>query len=416
MVEASYQLPERKLLYALALPLSHVDSWAWEGRGNFALALRTDRPGLQPPPGLALPPDIAARLPPLPAKAPVFPQPFGEAPVVRLCVDNRGAAKSKSPGSNASPAGACVGSTAWKLETGLSAALVPNAFHAAYRMLQRVSDGAEGVVWRAERRSNGGGGGELVAVKVPKTRLISLAHEAEMMRGAVAGSPYLVHSLDFLSLQEGSTTRQYLVLEWAHGGSLVSYIVAREQAGKPLSEDEARACAARMLRGLRDMHAANVPHRDIKPDNALLAAAGDLRSVKLADLGHAKEAATPSLRTFSISGRGTPLYNAPERVDAADGEGYTATADVWSLGVTLFAMLTCSFPFGSLEAPPHVTARAILHDSWRPRPGSAPAARLGACSAECLDLLDAMLQKDPAQRITVAAALAHRWLSSEPEA
>ena len=139
--------------------------------------------------------------------------------------------------------------------------------------------------------------------------------------------------------------------------------------------------------------------------------------MKLADLGHAKEAATPSLRTFTISGRGTLLYNAPERVDA-DGDGYTAAADVWSLGVTLYALLMGCFPFGGIKE--HVaeqeTARAILHDSWRPWPGSASAARLGACSAACSDLLDAMLQKDPAQRITVAAALAHPWLASEPEA
>ena len=405
---APYHLPERKLSYALALPLCHVDSWANEGRGNFALTLRTDRPGMQPPPGGTLPAEVAARLSGLPAEAPAFPQSFGGAPVVRLSVDCRSTnAKSKSPGEEG---GAASRSSASRLEAALSAALVPNAFHAAYRMRKYIDKGAEGSIWLAERCN----GGALVAVKVPLKRSISLAHEAKMLRAA-AGSPYVMQCLDFLVLQEGGATREYLVLECMHGGSLVNHIVERETAGKPLREDETRACVARMLRGLRDLHAANVPHRDFKPDNTLLAAAGDVRSVKLADLGHAKEAATPSLRTFTIRGRGTPLYNAPERVDAA-GEGYTAAADVWSLGVTLFAMLTCSFPFGSLEAPAHVTARAILHDSWRPRPGSAAAARLGACSAACSDLLDAMLQKHPAQRITVAAALAHPWLASEPEA
>ena len=409
MVEASYDLPERRLSYALGLPLSHVDAWAYEGRGSFALTLRTDRPGVQPCPGGALPPEIAASYgaPALPAAAPKFPQAFGGAPVLRLCVDCRSsAAKGKSPGAEEAR------STATRFEAALSAALVPNAFHAAYRMRTRVSGGAEGHVWLAERCSGAGA----VAVKVPARRDLSLAHEAAMLRSAAAGSPYLLRCLDFLSLQEGSATREYLVLEWMPGGSLVSYIEEREKAGRPLREDEARACVARMLRGLRDLHAAKVPHRDFKPDNVLLSAAGDMRSAKLADLGHARLAESPSLRTFTISGRGTPVYNAPERVNAADGTGYTSAADVWSLGVTLFAMLTFCFPFGGVNVPAQATARAIVWDDWRPRPGTPAAARVGACSAACLDLLDAMLRKNPAERITVAAALAHPWLATEPEA
>ena len=260
-VGAPYHLPERKLLYALALPLYHIDSWAYEGSGSFALTLRTDRPGVQPPPGGMLPAEVAARLSGLPAEAPAFPQTFSGAPVVRLSVDCRSNTKNKSPGEEG---GAAPWSSASRLEAALAAALVPNAFHAAYRMVQRISSGAEGEVWRAERRNNSGAGCEAVAVKIPLNTMHSLAHEAAMLRGAVSGSPYLVSCLDFFSLQEGSTTREYLVLEWMHGGSLVHYIMKREAAGKPLSEDEARACVARLLRGLRDMHAAKVPHRDIK--------------------------------------------------------------------------------------------------------------------------------------------------------
>ena len=401
-----YDTPPRKLMYSFSLPLSHVDSWVCEGPGIFALALRTDREGLQPYPGGELPPDVAARLPALPAReGPAFPQTFFEAPVVRLSVDKN--VKGKSPGEE----GATSTSTASRFKVALSAALVPNDFHRTYKVCRFVDKGAEGYIYQAARDN-----GSLVAVKVPRERGKSLAHEAKMLRAAATGSPYVMKCLDFLSLHEGSATREYLILEWMAGGSLVNYIVSREEAGKPLREDEVRGCAASMLRGLRDMHAAQLPHRDVKPDNFLLSAAGDLRSVKLSDLGHAKEAQTPSLRTFSIGGRGTPLYNAPERVDADHGEGYTVAADVWSVGVTIFAMLTCKLPFGGIDAAPQVTANAILNNTWRPQQGSVAAARLAACSADCLDLLDAMLKKDPANRITVAGALAHRWLASEPEA
>ena len=406
VVEKLYTLPGRSLSYSLGLPLSHVDSWSNKGDGSFEFSLRTDRPGVQSPPGMKLPQAVIDRgcgAPALPATAPAFPQSFNDAPVVRLSLYR------KSPGSSPTKPE--------QFALALAEALKPNKFHATYRMLKRIGSGAEGIIWQARRaRAGGDGNPVLVAVKVPlkSDGCGSLAHEADMLR-TVADSEYVVKFLDFFCLREGSATREYLVLEWMDGGTLVDHIKARHDANNPLSEDEARAGVVRMLLGLSDLHAAKVPHRDFKPDNVLLASKGDIHSVKISDLGHSRLAETPSLRTFSFSGRGTLLYNAPERVGTTGDKGYTSASDVWSLGVTLYAMLTCAFPFGGPKVGELETARAIGRDDWRPKPGSQSdaAKRIRACSPDCLQLLDAMLQKDPAERISVADALKCSWLTAK---
>ena len=292
---------------------------------------------------------------------------------------------------------------------------MPNDFHAAYRMRKYLHTGevvsaAAGSIWLAERRKDG----VPVVVKVPLKRQNSLTLEAKMLR-AVAGSPYVMECLDFLVLQEGGATREYLVLECMHGGSLVAHVMERERAGKPLRECETRGCVERMLRGLSALHKVIGPHGDFKPDNVLLANIGDVSSVKLANICDSRIGDFSSLYTTVLKGIYTPLYSAPERLNAVHGEGNTTAADVWSLGVTLYAMLTCNFPFGSISAPLQEIARAVVQDSWWPRSVTCSAARIDACSAECLDLLDAMLRKDPAQRITVAEALAHPWFTAEPQ-
>jgi serine/threonine protein kinase len=281
----------------------------------------------------------------------------------------------------------------------------------------------------------------LVAVKVPRRErgaapdggaCQQFAREAALMRVA-ASSAFVVQFHDYFALRESGVLREYLVMELMEGRDLMRCIMARELAGQPLSEAEARGATWRVLRGLADMHRRGMPHRDVKPDNVMLKrrgadGLGDPLSAKLGDLGHAREVALPgaasgagaaaSLRTYSLLG--TPAYNAPERVrDDVWASGFTEKADVWAVGVTLFCMLLATFPFGTAagEKAPlseqlaklEALASNIRFEDWAPRAGTAGAVRLARYSPEARDLLGRMLQKSEVARASVDEALRHAW-------
>ena len=100
-----------------------------------------------------------------------------------------------------------------------------------------------------------------------------------------------------------------------------------------------------VLDAVRYLHSREIIHRDLKPENILLTSADDDCNVKLTDFGLAKRANQEGLKTFC----GTPQYFAPEvlmRKTTVKGQGtYGRSADMWSIGVILFILLSGTFPF-----------------------------------------------------------------------
>ncbi|HZV00075.1 MAG TPA: serine/threonine-protein kinase [Planctomycetota bacterium] len=132
----------------------------------------------------------------------------------------------------------------------------------------------------------------------------------------------------------------FITMEYVKGVSAATLLAKR---GGRLSPREATKLVLAAARGLKIAHQAGVVHRDVKPGNILIASDGH---VKLADFGlariHQREANTGS--SLSIAGQilGTPDYMSPEQLDdsAVDGR-----ADIYSLGVTWYELLTGTNPF-----------------------------------------------------------------------
>ncbi|KAJ3159194.1 hypothetical protein HK101_001117, partial [Irineochytrium annulatum] len=186
----------------------------------------------------------------------------------------------------------------------------------------------------------------------------------------------------------------FLILEHVEGGELFDYLVKRGR----LVEHEALNFFQQIIYGVDFCHRHLIClscHRDLKPENLLLDR--DL-NVKIADFGMASLQVTGKMLETSC---GSPHYASPEIIKGIRYDG--PSADTWSCGVILYALLTGNLPFddenirrllskvksGMYFIPDHIC----------------PGAR---------DLIKRMLVVDPTKRITLREVMAHPWFNSVP--
>lgn len=136
-------------------------------------------------------------------------------------------------------------------------------------------------------------------------------------------------------------TVQYIVMEYIEGITLKQYI---QQKGA-LSWKEAVVIATQILRALQHAHEKGVIHRDIKPQNIMLL--NDNRTIKVADFGIARVNSMGDTKTMTDGAIGSVHYISPEQ---AKGEVVDNKADIYSVGVVMYEMLTGSVPFQSDSA------------------------------------------------------------------
>jgi hypothetical protein len=132
----------------------------------------------------------------------------------------------------------------------------------------------------------------------------------------------------------------YLVMEYVEGSSLRKEIRKGKLEVKRAIEIAGRVCGA-----IEFAHSKGVIHRDVKPENILLRPDGGL---KIADFGLAK-LSTPEELTLTQAAMGTPHYMAPEQLDPKSG--VDERADLFSLGVVFYEMLTGQLPIGRFKPP-----------------------------------------------------------------
>ncbi|MFF4616170.1 serine/threonine-protein kinase [Nonomuraea jabiensis] len=262
-----------------------------------------------------------------------------------------------------------------------------------YRLQAELGRGGMGRVWR--------GHDELldrpVAVKEvtvderpPSEREALLGRTmSEARLAARLSHPHIATVYDVVEADE----RPWIVLQLVPAPTLAGVLAG----SGPLPPPVVARIGLQVLDALRAAHAAGVVHRDVKPANILLDA-GQSHAV-LTDFGLATSLEQPVDLTGAGVVVGTPAYIAPER---ARGGPPTPQADLWSLGVTLYAAVEGRSPFeqgGALA-----TISAVLTAEPAPFERAGPLA----------PLLAGLLHKDPERRMSVGAAHRHLEQISAP--
>jgi serine/threonine-protein kinase len=231
--------------------------------------------------------------------------------------------------------------------------------------------------------------GRNVALKVLREHYAKDAQFVERFRreaqsAAALSHPNVVQVYDQGRFEDG---RYYIVMEYVPGGNLKDRI---DRTG-PVDPLEATRFASQIAEALRVAHERGMVHRDIKPQNVLLDAAGE---AKVADFGIALAASTSSTSGTNLV-FGTASYMSPEQ---AMGKRVGPQSDLYSLGVVLYEMLTSAVPFeaeGSL-------ATAMKHVIEPPLP---PRKRNPLVPEGIDALVMVLLAKNPENRYGSAAEL-----------
>ncbi|KAL9255188.1 putative serine/threonine protein kinase IREH1 [Drosera capensis] len=305
-----------------------------------------------------------------------------------------------------------------------------------FEIIKPISRGAFGRVLLAKKRTTG----DLFAIKflkkadmIRKNAVESILAERDILISV--RNPFVVRFFYSFTCRENL----YLVMEYLNGGDLYSLL---RNLGC-LDEDVARVYIAEVVLALEYLHSLNVVHRDLKPDNLLIAHDGH---IKLTDFGLSKvglinstdDLSGPAVSVSSFyeeggqrfsasehqqerrkkrSAVGTPDYLAPEILL---GMGHGATADWWSVGVILFELIVGIPPFNAehpqqsndscllqkhktlpsfcnLHVIPMIFDNILNKDIPWPRVPE-------EMSWEAYDIIDKLLTEDPNQRLGAKGA------------
>ncbi|MFO0811498.1 MAG: protein kinase [Gemmataceae bacterium] len=269
---------------------------------------------------------------------------------------------------------------------------------ADYELLKVVARGGMGVVYKARQRSLN----RTVAFKMILGGDLASEEEVQRFLREAEAAAQLDHPgiVPIFEIGE-SEGRHYFTMGYVEGRSL-----DRRVKDGPLPARE----AARLIRQVADAveyaHQRGIVHRDLKPANILLDRDGQ---PKVTDFGLAKRVAGASDLTQAGQVLGTPNYMPPEQA-SGDVDRVGPTADIYSLGATLYCLLTGRPPFQS--ALPLDTLRQVLYQEPVP-----PRQLNGAVDRDLDTICLKCLQKDMTKRYASAAALAEdlgHYLAGEP--
>jgi serine/threonine-protein kinase len=283
-----------------------------------------------------------------------------------------------------------------------------------YIVLDRLGEGGAGQVFKARHQTME----RLAALKIVRRELLANAEMVRRFYREIEAVSQLSHTNIVHAYDAGPVgMTHFLAMEYLEGIDLSRLV----KQGGPLSVDEAREYIREAAVGLQYIHEHGMVHRDIKPSNLMLCGSvGEWKSdsapalghshsrtlshshVKILDLGLARlqQRATGELAT-TITGSNTTMmgtvdYMAPEQ--AIDSHTVDIRADIYSLGCTLFYLLTGQPPFpGGTEAEKLVKHQMKLPPDVRELRPEVP--------EDLMAILSKMVAKEPGQRFQTATEL-----------
>lgn len=282
-----------------------------------------------------------------------------------------------------------------------------------YRVRQRIGSGGMGTVYLADDAAVG----RLVAIKVVRGDIAGpagasdLRQRFQLERRALAA---MSHECIARVFDAGVSDRgePFFVMEFVVGAPLTTWCDDQR-----LSIDDRVRLLQRVAQGVHHAHQKGVVHRDLKPGNILIAD-GPHATPKILDFGLAK-----ALDRGLVDGAqltecdrvlGTPEYMAPEQA-RGESSAIDARADIWSLGVVLYELLTGVLPFDSarLRSVGVFAAARILADEEPPRPS---AQALAGADAEARALQRGTTRESLARRVRGELDwIVARAMAKEPE-
>jgi WD40 repeat protein/tRNA A-37 threonylcarbamoyl transferase component Bud32 len=279
-----------------------------------------------------------------------------------------------------------------------------------FELLTPVGAGAFGTVYRARDTELD----RVVAVKVPRAGSLAAGEERDRFLRESRSVAQLHHPGIVPVYEVGQAGGvPFLVSEFVSGVTLADYLT-----GRRLTFRQAAELVAAVADTLQYAHERGVVHRDVKPANVMLdmdkgTPAADTDGAaglvpRLMDFGLARREAGEVTMTAEGQVLGTPAYISPEQA-AGEGHRVDGRADVYSLGVVLYELLTGERPFRGNQ---RMLLHQVLHDEPR-QPRSLNDAVPRDLETVCLRAM----QKEPSRRYATAGELAadlRRWLNHEP--
>ncbi|MCC6223850.1 MAG: Stk1 family PASTA domain-containing Ser/Thr kinase [Thermoleophilia bacterium] len=258
--------------------------------------------------------------------------------------------------------------------------LIDTVFDSRYRILERLGSGGMANVYLAEDIELG----RRVAIKILNDRYAHDEQFVERFRREAKAAAALSHP-NIVSIYDRGEAEgtYYIAMELIEGRNLKELI----RASGRLRPAQAIAHTRQILAALRFAHRNGIVHRDIKPHNILI---GHEERLKVADFGIARAGASQMTEAGSIMG--TAQYLSPEQ---ARGAHVTPAADIYSVGIVLYEMLTGGVPFTG-DTPVEI---AMKHLNAQPQP---PSAAVPGIPADLDRIVLRALAKDPAERYATA--------------
>lgn len=263
--------------------------------------------------------------------------------------------------------------------------MTPDIIDGKYKVLEHVDSGGMAHIYRCMNLGNR----RIVAIKILKDEFRDDKEFLRRFEREARASLHLSH--DNIVHAYGLGTHEglpYIVQEFIEGQTLKQLIINRG----PLPIRTAIGICCQILDALSAAHASGIIHRDVKPQNVLITPKG---KAKLTDFGIAREV---SASTVTFSGNqviGSVHYISPEQ---AQGQTVTEASDIYSVGVTMYEMVTSIVPF---EGDSTVTV-ALMHIRNQPIP---PIDLNGRIPPSLNDVILRALSKSPDDRYRSAHAM-----------